>query len=202
MLGDEHPLVAASMDNHAGVLARLGRMKEATETATEAFSLAERSLGPDNPEMALFHANVGMLQAQQGDHAGAIEHLTRAIEIQGAAFSPEHPSLVGPLESLGAVLLEEGRRDEALAALRRAWAVATSQEVQPILGSKVGLDLAQALSSDPETTAEAVEIAIEARTRLQAAGENGSDELEQLLDEWLRAHGGDDDGRDHSTAAD
>ena len=81
--------------------------------------------------------------------------------------------------------------------LQYAW-----QEVQPILGSKVGLDLAQALSSDPETTAEAVEIAIEARTRLQAAGENGSDELEQLLDEWLRAHGGDDDGRDHSTAAD
>ncbi len=65
-----------------------------------------------NPANVLIYANMGDIEASRGDWARAIEYYRRAVEVE--------PGLADAHERLGRLLIQDGRREEAIKHLEEA----------------------------------------------------------------------------------
>jgi tetratricopeptide (TPR) repeat protein/predicted Ser/Thr protein kinase len=91
------------------VLRARGDLPAARGELLAALSLAESTLGPDNPGVATALGNLAAVQAAAGERAAAIAALTRALKIRERALGVDHPDTRRAAEELREV--QAGRSD-------------------------------------------------------------------------------------------
>jgi len=97
-----------------------GKYSEATELAEEALQLAEKTLGPEYPNMAQSLNNLAMLYRVHGKSAGAEPFCKRSLEIIEKALGPDHPQVATVLDYLANCYRKMGKLDEAKNLMARA----------------------------------------------------------------------------------
>ncbi|MBP5973938.1 tetratricopeptide repeat protein, partial [Brasilonema sp. CT11] len=107
-LGDEHPHVAISYNNLAGLYRSQGRYTEAEPLYINALQLKQYLLGEEHPDVALSYNNLAGLYYSQGRYTEAEPLLIKALELHRRLLGEEHPyvalsynNLAGLYESLG-----------------------------------------------------------------------------------------------------
>jgi eukaryotic-like serine/threonine-protein kinase len=113
--------VRSGILRHLGmVLAEERRFTEARAVSLRALSLAERSLGPEQPDVASLLTNISAIEDQMGHEEEAIRYLRRGLAIREKVLPPGHPDFGRSYTTLGNILMNLGREEEALSAFRRA----------------------------------------------------------------------------------
>ena len=115
-LGPEHPDVALSLNNLAGLYHAQGRYADAEPLLRRALEIMEKVLGPEHPHTATSLNNLAKLYRFQGRLAEAEPLCRRAIAIDEKVYGPDNPEVARDLENY-ALLLHRLNRDEDAAAL-------------------------------------------------------------------------------------
>ncbi|CAN0602204.1 unnamed protein product, partial [Ectocarpus sp. 12 AP-2014] len=121
VLGPEHPDVAASLNNRAGLLESQGKYDDAEPLYVRAIAIGEKTLGPEHPDLAVRLNNRGLLMSQmkcQGMfwklYAENAEPLyRRSLAIREKVLGPEHPDVAQSLINRAGLLTKQGKYDEA-----------------------------------------------------------------------------------------
>jgi CHAT domain-containing protein len=82
MLGKEHPHVATSLNNLAGLYGELGNYSQAEPLYQRSLAIWEKMLGKEHPHVATTLNNLAKLYQAQGNIARALEFRTRGTNIQ------------------------------------------------------------------------------------------------------------------------
>ena len=101
-------------------LYRTGKYDRAVVVAKKALEVAEKSLGPNHPDVATSLTNLAMLYTAQGQYAQAEPLYKRALAIVEKALGPDHPSVAASLENLAALYRATKRDEEAETLEQRA----------------------------------------------------------------------------------
>ena len=88
-----------------------------------ALKIAEETLGPHHPYVAMNLTNLAKAYHAQGRYAEAEPLYQRALVIWEKAFGPDHPDVATGLENYAALLREVGRESEAEEMEARAEAI-------------------------------------------------------------------------------
>jgi tetratricopeptide (TPR) repeat protein len=75
--------------------------------------MAEKTLGPEHPNVATTLDNLARHHCEQGQHHQAEPLYERALSIMEKAFGPDHPNLAKGLENTARHYRETGRTEEA-----------------------------------------------------------------------------------------
>ncbi len=111
------------ISNFGGVLARRGKLDEATTVLSDGISFAEQHLRPNHPLVAALANNLGNAYLTLGDLDAAIPLYKRAIEIREEQLGPEDISLASTLSNLASALTRSERFQEAETIFRRSLAI-------------------------------------------------------------------------------
>jgi len=99
-LGQEHPSVASSLNNLAGLYSSQGRYAEAQPLYQEALEMSKRLLGEEHPSVALSLNNLAGLYSSQGRYAEAEPLYVQALEIAERQLGANHPNTITFRENL------------------------------------------------------------------------------------------------------
>jgi len=113
ILGPDHPDLAKSLNNLAGLYVDKGRLAEAEPLYERSIAILEKSRGKDNPDVATIIANLGNLYHAQGRYADAEAAARRALAIREKAFGPDDAKVARSLNNLASLYFSEGRYQEA-----------------------------------------------------------------------------------------
>ena len=92
--GDEHPHVAAGLNNLAGLLRDQGKLDEAEPLFKEAVAVNKKVHGDEHPNVAAGIWNFAALVVQQGDRTEATRLWQQALAIYEKALGVDHPTTV------------------------------------------------------------------------------------------------------------
>jgi tetratricopeptide (TPR) repeat protein len=142
----EHPSVAATLGNMAGLLMRQGKYEEALPLYERSLRISEKALGPEHPSVAarLCHNMAGLLE-RQGKYDEALPLYERSLRISEKALGPEHPDVATTLGGMASLLESQGKYDEALPLYERDLRISEKAlgpehpSVATTLGSMAGL---------------------------------------------------------------
>lgn len=123
LLGEDHPLVAESLNNLGQLHAALGDYAGAESYLKQALLIDERVFGPSHPNVATGLNNLAEVYRAAGDDARAFPLMQRALSIDEKALGPEDPHVAGDLNNLAAVHWALGRPAQARKLLERALAI-------------------------------------------------------------------------------
>jgi len=121
--GPEHPNMAASLNNLAGLLLATNRLAEAEPMYRRALAIDEKSFGPEHPKVAIRLNNLAELLRATNRLAEAEPMYRQALAIDEKSFGPEHPNVATGLNNLAALLQDTNRLAEAEPMFRRALAI-------------------------------------------------------------------------------
>ena len=107
------------MEKIADGYRRRGLYSYAEAIIQDVFEIRRKKKGPDDPEMANYHNNLGWLQAEQGKYAEAENHYLRAVAITEKHWGPNHPDLADQMNNLAGVYRAQARFAEAEALYQR-----------------------------------------------------------------------------------
>jgi hypothetical protein len=82
-----------------------GRQREARPVAERALTVTQQVFGPDHPETAIPHNNLGLVLRDLGDLAEARAEHERGIQIGKTTVGPDHPDMATWHNNLGLVLM-------------------------------------------------------------------------------------------------
>ena len=91
-LGNDHPAVATSLNNLAGLYESQGRYGEAEPLYEEALALRRKLLGDDHPDVASSLNNLALLYNSQGRYGEAEPLYLQAIDILHDRLGDNHPT--------------------------------------------------------------------------------------------------------------
>jgi tetratricopeptide (TPR) repeat protein len=123
VLGGEHPLTAASLNNLARVLWDEGDLAGAQPLFERSLAIRERTLGPDHARTAATLNNLSSLLQSRGDPVGARPLSERALAICERTLGPEHPRTAASLANLARVLRDLREFEAARPIAERALAI-------------------------------------------------------------------------------
>ncbi|CAM9768461.1 unnamed protein product [Scytosiphon promiscuus] len=123
VLGPDHPKMAESLNNRAGLFESKGMYGEADQLYLRAIEIGEKALGPESPNLALWLSNRAGLLETKGEYAKAEPLYRRCQAIQERVLGPEHPSFAITLNSWATLLEDQGKYDEAEPLFARAIAI-------------------------------------------------------------------------------
>jgi Flp pilus assembly protein TadD len=86
------------------VLGGLGDLAGARSNHEQALEIGETTIGPDHPNMAAWHNNLGSVLRELGDLAGARTQYERALDIGQATLGPDNPDMATWRNNLDSVL--------------------------------------------------------------------------------------------------
>jgi CHAT domain-containing protein/Tfp pilus assembly protein PilF len=141
VLGPEHPVVVAIVNNLAILYQQIGDYTKAKSLFQRTLTSKEKALGSEHPDVARLLNNLAFLHKSRGDYAKAEPLYLRALTIKERALGPEHPDVASTLNNLA--LLHKSRGDYAKAE-------PLYQRALTILEKAVGLeysDVASALNN-------------------------------------------------------
>ena len=112
-LGPEHPHVASSLNNLAGLYYSQGRYSEAEPLYQRALEIYERQLGAEHPDVATSLNNLAGLYESQERYSEAESLYQRALKICERQLGAEHPHVASSLNNLAGLYRAQGRYSEA-----------------------------------------------------------------------------------------
>lgn len=112
-LGEDHPDVASSLDNLAGIYELQGRYDEAEPLYLQALKLRKRLLKEDHPDVALSLNNLVGLYELQGRYYEAKPLYLQALELSKRLLGEDHSYVALSLNNLAELYCSQGRYDEA-----------------------------------------------------------------------------------------
>ncbi|MEA5582588.1 tetratricopeptide repeat protein [Nodularia harveyana UHCC-0300] len=112
-LGDNHPDVAASLNNLAEFYRSQGRYDEAEPLFLQALELRKRLLGDNHPDVATSLNNLANLYSDQGRYDEAEPLYLQDLELSKRLLGDNHPDVATSLNNLAALYKSQGRYDEA-----------------------------------------------------------------------------------------
>ncbi|WP_254064793.1 tetratricopeptide repeat protein [Microcystis aeruginosa] len=112
-LGDNHPHVAASLNNLAYLYYSQGRYTEAEPLYLEALDLKKRLLGDNHPSVATSLNNLAALYKSQGRYTEAEPLLLEALDLYKRLLGDNHPLVATSLNNLAHLYESQGRYTEA-----------------------------------------------------------------------------------------
>jgi len=112
-LGADHPEVAFSLIDIAGVYRAQGRDKEAERALKSALSIRQNALGSDHLLVGAALNELSQLYKSLGRYKEAADTALRDIEIFEKYLGPDHLTLGGLLLRYAEILRKLGRNDEA-----------------------------------------------------------------------------------------
>ena len=118
VLGENHPSVAATLNNLAVLLAGRGRFGEAEPLHARALAIAEKSLGPSHLDTASMLTALAITYDRQGKSAQAETLYAKAVANAREARVPRN--LLVNASSMGYSMARRGRLREALPYYREA----------------------------------------------------------------------------------
>jgi tetratricopeptide (TPR) repeat protein len=95
------------------ILYQRGEYSEATKVAEESLRVAERTYGPDHPNVATSLNNLAEIYRFQGKYAEAEPLWRRSLTILEKALGPEHPDVATVCENMAKCYRGLGKKDEA-----------------------------------------------------------------------------------------
>ena len=121
--GPDHPNVAQSLRNLAGIHRALGHYAEAEPLFQRMLAIEEKVLGPEHPDVEESRIALADIHQVQGHYAEAEQLYKRTLKTTEARLGPDHPNVAQNLKNLVALYDSQNRYDEADAYYRRALAI-------------------------------------------------------------------------------
>jgi tetratricopeptide (TPR) repeat protein len=112
-LGENHQLVAASLNNLAGLYHFQGKYEEAEPLYLQALELWKRLFGENDPYVAAYLNNLAQLYHSQGRYEEAETLDLQALELNQRLLGENHPSVAKSLNNLAELYHSQGRYKEA-----------------------------------------------------------------------------------------
>ena len=81
-LGKDHPHVATTLNNLAGLYRAMGQYEQALPLYERDLRISEAALGKDHPHVATTYWNIGLFYAKQGNLKQAERYISRTVEIE------------------------------------------------------------------------------------------------------------------------
>jgi tetratricopeptide (TPR) repeat protein len=119
LVGEEHPDVAASLNQIGDILSYVGDSAGAEPLFRQALAIYHQLLGDEHPLVAMAAGNLGRTLHKLGDLAGAEPLLREGLEIR-RRLDPEDPQLAYNARNLGLLLCDRGDYAGGEPALREA----------------------------------------------------------------------------------
>ena len=95
----------ATLNREIQKLRSEGQYNQAVTTAEKALKAAEKTFGPDHPNMATSLNNLAEIYMILGEYAKAESFYKRSLAIYEKMFGPDHFNMVRHLNSIAKVLL-------------------------------------------------------------------------------------------------
>lgn len=102
-LGEEHPLVATSLNNLAELYRIQGKYTEAEPLYLRSLAIREKALGKDHPDVAISLNNLAVLYDSQGKPDKAEPLYQRSLTIWENTLGNDHPAVAQSLNNLAAL---------------------------------------------------------------------------------------------------
>jgi CHAT domain-containing protein len=118
-LGHDHPYVATSLNNLAGLHSTQGQYAQAEPLYKRALAIREKALGHDHPSVAESLNNFAQLYHTQGQYAHAEPLFKRSLAIDEKSRH-DHPDVATTLNNLADLYRTQGQYALALSMIRRA----------------------------------------------------------------------------------
>ncbi|CAN5906225.1 hypothetical protein BH20PSE1_BH20PSE1_14300 [soil metagenome] len=122
-LGPEHPNVATSLNNLAGLYYAQGQYAKSEPLYHRALAIDEKALGPEYPHVAQSLNNLAALYYAQRQYAKAEPLYQRSLAIKEQALGPEHPDVAASLNNLAALYRAQGQYAKAEPLFQRSLAI-------------------------------------------------------------------------------
>ena len=122
-LGEDHPDVAKTLNNLAGVYLAQGKYADAEGLYKRALAIWEKALGKDHPDVANSLNNLAVVYYDQGKYADAEALFKRALAIWEKALGKDHPDVAATLNNLAVVYADQGKYADAEPLYKRALAI-------------------------------------------------------------------------------
>ncbi|NEO90242.1 MAG: tetratricopeptide repeat protein [Moorea sp. SIO3G5] len=119
-LGQNHPDVAASLNNLALLYKDQGRYKEAEPLLQQALELRKQLLGEHHPYVAVSLNNLAELYSKQGQYKEAEPLYQQALDLTQQLLGEHHPYVATSLNNLASLYKYQGRYKEAEPLLQQA----------------------------------------------------------------------------------
>ena len=123
-LGKEHPYIAPSLHNLAGLYRSQGRYSEAETLYCYALAMRLKLLGPEHPYIATNLNDLALLYSSQGRYSEAEPLFQQALEMTRKLLGPEHPDVACSLNNLAELYSSQGRYEEAEPLFQQALKIA------------------------------------------------------------------------------
>ncbi|MGF1986849.1 MAG: tetratricopeptide repeat protein [Nostoc sp. ZfuVER08] len=111
--GDEHPAVATSLNNLAGLYESQGRYSDAEPLYIQALAMTKRLLGDEHPDVATSLNDLAFLYESQGRYSDAEPLYIQALAMKKRLLGDEHPSVATSLNNLALLYNSQGRYSDA-----------------------------------------------------------------------------------------
>lgn len=121
--GEDHPAIAASLDNLGALLSEIDRLDAARQAAERALAIRRRAFGSGHPEAGKSLNLLASIVSKQEGPDLARPLWEEALGVLEAGLGPDHPEVARSLSGLGESLSRAGRPDEARPYLDRALAI-------------------------------------------------------------------------------
>ncbi|NER24952.1 MAG: tetratricopeptide repeat protein [Symploca sp. SIO1C2] len=120
ILGEEHPDVATSINNLAGLYESQGRYEEAEPFYLQALEMNKQLFGDEHPNVATSINNLAFLYRRQGRYEEAESLYRQALEMRKRLLGEEHLDVANSLNNLAFLYRIQGRYEEAEPFYRQA----------------------------------------------------------------------------------
>ncbi|MEH1766917.1 MAG: tetratricopeptide repeat protein [Nostoc sp.] len=112
-LGEEHPDIATSLNNLAGLYYSQGKYSEAEPLYIQALALYRKLLGEEHPSVAASLNNLANLYESQGRYSKAEPLYIQTLALRRKLLPEEHPHVAQSLNNLAYLYRDQGRYSEA-----------------------------------------------------------------------------------------
>ncbi|KAI4896853.1 hypothetical protein NFI96_016917, partial [Prochilodus magdalenae] len=112
-LGEDHPSVAATLNNLAVLFGKRGKFIEAEPLCKRALELREKVLGRDHPDVAKQLNNLALLCQSQGKYEEVEYYYCRALEIYEQSLGLDDALVAKTKNNLASCYLKQGKYKEA-----------------------------------------------------------------------------------------
>ena len=112
-LGEEHPLVATSLNNLAELYYSQGKYEDAEPLFIDALQMTKTLLGEQHPDTATSLNNLALLYKSQGKYKEAEPLYLDALQIYKTQFGEQHLSVATSINNLALLYYNQGRYEEA-----------------------------------------------------------------------------------------
>ncbi len=123
VLGVEHPDIATTYNNIAGVYDSQGDYPKALEWYNKALEIREKVLGAEHPDTAITYNNIAFVYSRQGDYPKALEWYNKALEISEKVLGAVHSDTATTCNNIAFVYYSQGDYSKALEWYNKALAI-------------------------------------------------------------------------------